>query len=257
MWVAWVPAMTVDAYICDYVRTPIGRYGGALASVRADDLAALPIRELLRRHPGYGRGRRRSLPWLRQPGGRGQPELWLEWPCCWRACRTSLPGATVNRLCASGMDAVAAAARAIKSSEIDLAIAGGSESMTRAPFVMGKGGGRVPAFGRTLRHDHRLALRQSADEDPPWRRFDARNGQNVADEFRFRARIRTPSRCARKAARRRGAGNGRLARRDRPRRDQGPQGRRDSLRPRRASARGYDASKRSPNCAASCARTAA
>jgi 3-oxoadipyl-CoA thiolase len=130
--------MTVDAYICDYVRTPIGRYGGALASVRADDLAALPIRELLGRHPGMGEAVDEVFLGCANQAGEDNRNL-ARMALLLAGLPDSVPGATINRLCASGMDAVAAAARAIKSSEIDLAIAGGSESMTRAPFVMGKG----------------------------------------------------------------------------------------------------------------------
>src|SRR5882724_521929 len=95
-----------DVFICDAVRTPIGRFGGSLAKVRADDLAAAPIKA------------RMALLLA------GMPD--------------SVPGQTLNRLCASGLDAVGAAGRAIRSGEIDFAIAGGVESMTRAPFVMGK-----------------------------------------------------------------------------------------------------------------------
>jgi 3-oxoadipyl-CoA thiolase len=130
--------MTADAYICDYVRTPIGRYGGALASVRADDLAALPIRELLRRHPGMGDAVEEVFLGCANQAGEDNRNV-ARMALLLAGLPDSIPGATVNRLCASGLDAVAAAARAIKSGEIDLAIAGGSESMTRAPFVMGKG----------------------------------------------------------------------------------------------------------------------
>ncbi len=129
--------MTVDAYICDYVRTPIGRFGGALASVRADDLAAIPIRELLHRHPGMGEAVEEVFLGCANQAGEDNRNL-ARMALLLAGLPDSIPGATVNRLCASGMDAVAAAARAIKSGEIDLAIAGGSESMTRAPFVMGK-----------------------------------------------------------------------------------------------------------------------
>ena len=130
--------MTVDAYICDYVRTPIGRYGGALASVRADNLAALPIRELLRRHSDMREAVDEVFLGCANQAGEDNRNL-ARMALLLAGLPDTVPGATVNRLCASGMDAVAAAARAIKSSEIDLAIAGGSESMTRAPFVMGKG----------------------------------------------------------------------------------------------------------------------
>jgi 3-oxoadipyl-CoA thiolase len=126
-----------DAFICDTVRTPIGRYGGALASVRADDLAALPIRELLRRHPGLAQAVEEVFLGSANQAGEDNRNL-ARMALLLAGLPDSVPGATVNRLCASGMDAVAAAARAIKAGEIDLAIAGGSESMTRAPLVMGK-----------------------------------------------------------------------------------------------------------------------
>jgi 3-oxoadipyl-CoA thiolase len=129
--------MTVDAYICDYVRTPIGRYGGALASMRADDLAALPIRELLHRHAGLGDHVDEVVFGCANQAGEDNRNL-ARMALLLAGLPDTIPGATVNRLCASGMDAVAMAARAIKSGEIDLAIAGGAESMTRAPLVMGK-----------------------------------------------------------------------------------------------------------------------
>jgi 3-oxoadipyl-CoA thiolase len=126
------------AYICDAIRTPIGRYGGSLASVRADDLAAIPIKALLERNA--------NVDWnvlddvifgcANQAGednrNVGRMALLLA------GLPKEIPGSTVNRLCGSSMDAVAVASRAIKSSELDLVIAGGVESMSRAPFVMGK-----------------------------------------------------------------------------------------------------------------------
>ncbi|HZZ63316.1 MAG TPA: 3-oxoadipyl-CoA thiolase [Roseiarcus sp.] len=129
--------MPADAFICDYVRTPIGRYGGALAGVRADDLAALPIRELLRRHPGLGEAVEEVFLGSANQAGEDNRNL-ARMALLLAGLPESVPGATVNRLCASGMEAVAAAARAITAGEIDLAIAGGSESMTRAPLVIGK-----------------------------------------------------------------------------------------------------------------------
>ena len=129
--------MTADAFICDVVRTPIGRYGGALAGIRADDLAALPIRELLRRHPGLAPAVDEVFIGCANQAGEDNRNL-ARMALLLAGLPESVPGVTVNRLCASGMDAVAAAARAIKSGEIGLALAGGSESMTRAPLVMGK-----------------------------------------------------------------------------------------------------------------------
>ena len=126
-----------DAFICNYVRTPIGRYGGALANVRADDLAALPIRELMRRHPGLTDKIDEVFLGCANQAGEDNRNL-ARMALLLAGLPESTPGATVNRLCASGMEAVAAAARGIKAGEIELAIAGGAESMTRAPFVTGK-----------------------------------------------------------------------------------------------------------------------
>jgi acetyl-CoA acetyltransferase len=146
--------MNVDAFICDYVRTPIGRYGGALASVRADDLAALPIVELLRRHADLAD--RMEEVFLGSANQAGEDNCNLARMALLLAgLPESVAGATVNRLCASGMDAVAAAARAIRACEIDLAVAGGSESMTRALLVMGKG--RPPFSARRRRSTPRSA----------------------------------------------------------------------------------------------------
>jgi 3-oxoadipyl-CoA thiolase len=127
-----------QAFICDAVRTPIGRYGGVLASLRADDLAALPIRALMRRHP--------DLDWsavddvlygCANQAGEDNRNV-ARMAALLSGLPLSVPGATVNRLCGSGMDAVGSAARAIRAGDTGLMIAGGVESMTRAPFVMGK-----------------------------------------------------------------------------------------------------------------------
>jgi acetyl-CoA acyltransferase len=127
-----------DAFICDAVRTPIGRYGGALAAVRADDLAAVPIRALLARHRGLDPAAIDDviLGCANQAGedNRNVARMAL----LLAGLPESVPGATVNRLCGSGMEAIGQAARAIRAGEADLMIAGGVESMTRAPFVLGK-----------------------------------------------------------------------------------------------------------------------
>ncbi len=102
-----------DAFICDYVRTPIGRYGGALASVRADDLASLPIRELLRRHSGLTQAVEEVFLGSANQAGEDNRNL-ARMALLLAGLPDSAPGATFNRLCASGMEAVAAAARAIK-----------------------------------------------------------------------------------------------------------------------------------------------
>jgi 3-oxoadipyl-CoA thiolase len=134
-----------EVFICDAVRTPIGRYGGALAKVRADDLAAIPIRELVTRHPGIRDAVDEVYLGCANQAGEDNRNV-----ARMAALLAGMPGGqpamTLNRLCASGLDAVGAAARAIKAGDAELAIAGGVESMTRAPFVMGKS---EAAFQRT------------------------------------------------------------------------------------------------------------
>jgi 3-oxoadipyl-CoA thiolase len=126
-----------DVFICDYVRTPIGRYAGSLATVRTDDLAALPIAELIRRRPALPGAVDEVYMGCANQAGEDNRNL-ARMAALIAGLPETVPGVTVNRLCASGMDAVAAAARAIKAGEVALAIAGGAESMTRAPLVMGK-----------------------------------------------------------------------------------------------------------------------
>src|SRR4051794_41082815 len=127
-----------DAFICDGMRTPIGRYGGALAKVRADDLAAVPIKALMARHPKADWSKLDDVYFgcANQAGedNRNVARMAL----LLAGLPDTIPGITVNRLCASGLNAVGAAAQAIKAGEINFAIAGGVESMSRAPFVMGK-----------------------------------------------------------------------------------------------------------------------
>ncbi|MRX10153.1 3-oxoadipyl-CoA thiolase [Pseudoduganella sp. FT25W] len=127
-----------DVFICDAIRTPIGRYGGALKDVRADDLGAVPLRELVRRNPGVDWSAIDEVIYgcANQAGedNRNVARMSL----LLAGLPQEVPGTTVNRLCGSGMDAVGTAARAIRSGEARLVIAGGVESMTRAPFVMGK-----------------------------------------------------------------------------------------------------------------------
>ncbi|KQP08839.1 3-oxoadipyl-CoA thiolase [Pseudorhodoferax sp. Leaf265] len=130
--------MTLHAYICDAVRTPFGRYGGSLSSVRADDLGAVPLKALMARHP--------TLDWeavadiiygcANQAGEDNRNVARMS--ALLAGLPVGLPGGTVNRLCGSGLDALGTAARAIKSGEAELMLAGGVESMSRAPFVMGK-----------------------------------------------------------------------------------------------------------------------
>lgn len=130
--------MKAEAYLCDGIRTPFGRYAGALSSVRADDLGAIPIRALMERHP--------QIDWAQlddvfygcaNQSGEDNRNI-ARMSLLLAGLPTNVPGVTINRLCGSSLDAVGTAARAIRSGEIGLAIAGGVESMSRAPFVMPK-----------------------------------------------------------------------------------------------------------------------
>jgi 3-oxoadipyl-CoA thiolase len=127
-----------DAFICDAVRTPIGRYGGALASVRADDLAALPIAALLARNASLDpAGIDEVLLGCANQAGEDNRNV-ARMAALLAGLPVAVPGATINRLCGSGLDAVTMAARAIKAGEAELIVAGGVESMSRAPFVLPK-----------------------------------------------------------------------------------------------------------------------
>ncbi|MBE9635268.1 3-oxoadipyl-CoA thiolase [Salipiger mangrovisoli] len=171
-----------DAYICSYVRTPIGRFGGALSSVRADDLGAIPLKALMARH---------DLDWAavdevyfgcaNQAGEDNRNVARMS--ALLAGLPVTVPGTTLNRLCGSGMDAILAAARAIKAGEIELAIAGGVESMSRAPFVMPKA---TSAFSRNAeiydttigwRFVNKLMKAQYGVDSMP------ETGENVAEQF--------------------------------------------------------------------------
>jgi len=172
-----------EAYICDAVRTPIGRYGGGLSSVRTDDLAALPLKALIERHP--------ELDWAAvddvtygcaNQAGEDNRNV-ARMATLLAGLPVDVPGATVNRLCGSGMDAVGIAARMIKAGEAGLAIAGGVESMSRAPFVMPKA---TAAFSRANEvHDttigwrfvNKLMQKQYGIDSMP------ETAENVAEEF--------------------------------------------------------------------------
>jgi acetyl-CoA acyltransferase len=176
-------APMTDAFICDGVRTPIGRYGGALSSVRADDLAALPIVALIARNTGLDPAAIDDVIYgCANQAGEDNRNV-ARMAALLAGLPESVPGTTVNRLCASGMDAVGFAARGIKAGDYGLAIAGGVESMSRAPFVMPKA---EAAFSRANTvHDTTIG----------WRfvnpRMQARHGvesmpqtaDNVAAEF--------------------------------------------------------------------------
>jgi len=177
---------TLPVYICDAIRTPIGRYGGSLSSVRPDDLGAIPIKALVERNP--------SVPWneiddviygcANQAGEDNRNVARMS--ALLAGLSPSIPGATINRLCGSGMDAVGTAARAIASGEAELMIAGGVESMSRAPFVMPKA---ESAFSR---------VNSIQDTTIGWRLINPRmkqaygvdsmpeTAENVADDFKIK-----------------------------------------------------------------------
>jgi 3-oxoadipyl-CoA thiolase len=170
-------------FICDSLRTPIGRYGGVLASVRTDDLAAIPIRALMKLNPGidFAELDEVTLGCANQAGedNRNVARMAL----LLAGLPQTVPGFTVNRLCASGMEAIGTVARAIASGEMDFAIAGGVESMSRAPFVMAKA---ENAFSRSAeiydttigwRFVNPLMREQYGVDSMP------ETGENIAEEF--------------------------------------------------------------------------
>lgn len=173
------------AYICDYVRTPIGRFGGCLSGVRTDDLAAIPIEALMERNP--------SVAWERvdevyygcaNQAGEDNRNV-ARMAVLLAGLPDAVPGTTINRLCGSGMDAIILAARGIISGEIDLAIAGGVESMSRAPFVMPKAetafSRKTEVFDTTIgwRFVNPLMQRQYGIDSMP------ETAENVAEEFQI------------------------------------------------------------------------
>jgi len=173
----------IEAYICDAVRTPIGRFGGALSSVRTDDLATIPIAALLRRNPQVDPREVDDVFFgCANQAGEDNRNV-ARMAALLAGLPVSTPGVTINRLCASGADAVGTAARAVIAGQIDLAIAGGVESMTRAPYIMAKGD---KPFSRTM---------QLEDTVVGWRLVNPRmqalyraasmpeTGENVADRY--------------------------------------------------------------------------
>ena len=175
--------MSTEAYVCDAIRTPIGRYGGALSSVRADDLAAIPIRALIARNPSVDWGQLDDvILGCANQAGEDNRNL-ARMAGLLAGLPDSSGGVTLNRLCGSGLDAVAMAARSIRSGEDQLIIAGGSESMSRAPFVMPKA---TAAFDRNAElYDTTIGWRfvnpkmrdAYGDDTMP------STAENVADEF--------------------------------------------------------------------------
>ena len=172
-----------EAFICDAVRTPIGRYGGALSSVRADDLASLPIKELMRRNE--------NVQWTEiddvffgaaNQAGEDNRNI-ARMASLLAGLPVEVPGVTVNRLCGSGLEAVGQAARAIKTGEADICIAGGSESMSRAPMILPKADSafsrRAEVFDTTIgwRVLNPLMKKQYGVDSMP------ETAENVAEEF--------------------------------------------------------------------------
>ncbi|WP_313053753.1 3-oxoadipyl-CoA thiolase [Pseudomonas lopnurensis] len=177
--------MTREVFICDAVRTAIGRFGGALAAVRADDLAAVPIRALLERNPELDPAAIEEI-FLGSANQAGEDNRNVARMAALLAgLPETVPGVTLNRLCASGMDAVGSAFRAIACGEIELAIAGGVESMSRAPYVMGKAD---TAFGRTQKiEDTTIGWRFVNPKMKALHGVDAmpQTADNVAEEHRI------------------------------------------------------------------------
>lgn len=201
-----------EAFICDAARTPIGRYGGALAQVRADDLAAIPIRALKERHPQIDwNGIDDVVLGCANQAGEDNRDV-ARMAALLAGLGEGAPGTTLNRLCGSGLDAVAYAARAIRSGDADLIVAGGVESMTRAPFVTGKAQSafarEAQIFDTTIgwRFVNPLMKAQYGVDSMP------ETAQNVADDFQIsredqdRFAVESQARAARAQE------NGRLAR---------------------------------------------
>ncbi|MFS2020833.1 3-oxoadipyl-CoA thiolase [Massilia sp. CT11-108] len=174
-----------DAFIVDAIRTPIGRYGGALKDVRADDLGAIPIRELMRRNPDVDWSAIDDVIYgCANQAGEDNRNV-ARMAALLAGLPQQVPGSTVNRLCGSGLDAVGSAARAIKSGEARLMIAGGVESMTRAPFVMGKA---ESAFSRNANiYDTTIGWRFPNPLMHKLYGTDAmpETAENVADDYRI------------------------------------------------------------------------
>ena len=201
-----------EAFICAYLRTPIGRFGGALSSVRADDLGAIPLKALMERHPSVDFGAVDEVIFgcANQAGedNRNVARMSL----LLAGLPETVPGTTMNRLCGSGMDAVITAARAIKSGEAELVIAGGVESMSRAPFVMPKA---ETAFSRQAEiHDTTIGWRfvnplmkaqYGVDSMPE-------TGENVAEDFHVSREDQDAFALRSQAKAAAAQGNGRLAR---------------------------------------------
>jgi acetyl-CoA C-acetyltransferase len=174
----------IEAFICDAVRTPFGRYGGALSSVRTDDLAALPIKALISRNPGVDWSTVDDVIYgCANQAGEDNRNV-ARMAALLAGLPVDVPGATINRLCGSGLDALASAARMIRAGEADLVIAGGVESMSRAPYVMSKSESPfardVQMFDTTIgwRFVNAMMKKQYGVDSMP------ETGENVAAEFK-------------------------------------------------------------------------
>jgi len=177
--------MSREVFICDAVRTPIGRFSGALAAVRADDLAAIPLRALLERNPQLDPAAIEEV-FMGSANQAGEDNRNVaRMAALLSGLPDTVPGVTLNRLCASGMDAVGTAFRAIACGEMELAMAGGVESMSRAPYVMGKAD---TAFGRTQKiEDTTIGWRFINPKMKEMYGVDAmpQTADNVADEWQI------------------------------------------------------------------------
>ena len=245
-----------EAYIVDYVRTPIGRFGGVLSGVRADDLAAAPI-TVAAGAPSRPRSRtvEEVIYGCANQAGEDNRNV-ARMAALLAGLPATTSGATVNRLCGSGLDAVAIAARQIKTGEADLILAGGVESMSRAPFVMPKAD---QAFSRNAEiYDTTIGWRFVNPQMKERYGVDSmpETAENVAEMFGVSRAdqdafaLRSQHRAAAAQA------NGRLAKEIVAGRHPAPQGRTDRRLARQTSARRYDARERSPNCRRRSARAA-
>ncbi|NYT79419.1 3-oxoadipyl-CoA thiolase [Alcaligenaceae bacterium] len=176
--------MTIDAFICDAIRTPFGRYGGSLAQVRTDDLAAIPFKALMERNPDVDWSRLDDvLMGCANQAGEDNRNV-ARMAALLAGLPVSAPGGTINRLCGSGLDAVGTAARAIKAGDASFILAGGVESMSRAPFVMGKAdtafSRNAAIFDTTIgwRFVNKLMKQQYGVDSMP------ETAENVADQFK-------------------------------------------------------------------------
>jgi 3-oxoadipyl-CoA thiolase len=199
-------------YICDYIRTPIGRFGGALSPVRADDLAAVPIRALMARHSGLDWAALADVVYgCANQAGEDNRNV-ARMAVLLAGLPVEVPGTTINRLCGSGMDAVLVAARQIAAGEADLMIAGGVESMSRAPFVMPKADS---AFSRHAEiHDTTIGWRfiNKAMQAAYGTDSMPQTGQNVADDYGISREAQDLMALSSQAKAAAAQANGRLAR---------------------------------------------